>query len=172
MGLLSCNKSQRRHLAFSQKWFQVSASCLHQRCIITRPFMTGHNTLKFVINTVLWIKGTPPCCKRKCVNSHICYERSFSAHEPEVEMWVHDMAILYLILCCTGLCYIRNFSVSAKPQGTRVFCYYMHSMDQSFQLIFFNFTPNIHWAIVWTPVYYLHPLVTFVATRGPTLFIR
>ena len=30
-------------------------------------------TLKFVINTVVWVQGTPLCCKWNCVNSRIHY---------------------------------------------------------------------------------------------------
>ena len=31
------------------------------------------NTLKFIINTVVWVQGTPPCCKWNHVNSWILY---------------------------------------------------------------------------------------------------
>ena len=53
-------------------------------------------------------------------------------------------------------------------QGVNFVLYCVHSIKQSFQLIF-KFSPNIHWAIVWTPIHCFHQLVTFVATRVPTL---
>ena len=37
----SCNELHSRHLAFSQQQFEVAASCLHRRCIMTGPFLTG-----------------------------------------------------------------------------------------------------------------------------------
>ena len=48
--------------------------------------------------------------------------------------------------------------------------YCVHTTEQSFQLIFSKFTPNVLWAKVWTPIYCPLRLVTFVATRGPTSF--
>ena len=33
--------------------------------------------------------------------------------------------------------------------------------------LFFKITPNIHWAVIWTPVRCLHPLITYVL---PTFF--
>ena len=33
-----CRKLHCKHLIFSQQQFEVAASCLHQMCIITRPF--------------------------------------------------------------------------------------------------------------------------------------
>ena len=36
-------------------------------------FQSNGNTLKSFINTVVWVQGTPPCCKWNCVNSRIRY---------------------------------------------------------------------------------------------------
>ena len=41
---------------------------------------------------------------------------------------------------------------------------------KTFQPIFFKFTPNIHWAMLPNPVYFCSWLVTFMGTRGPTLW--
>ena len=46
-----------------------------------------------------------------------------------------------------------------------------HSRNLSFQLISFIFTPNMHWTKVQTPIDFWHPVVPFVATRGPNLFV-
>ena len=48
--------------------------------------------------------------------------------------------------------------------------YCLHFMEQSFQPIFFKFTPNIHHTRIQTQNIFFHLLVTFVTTRGPTLF--
>ena len=54
------------------------------------------------------------------------------------------------------------------PPGGQVFFSYMCPITLRFQLIFSKFAPNIHWTKIYTLSHFHHPLVTFVATRGPT----
>ena len=54
--------------------------------------------------------------------------------------------------------------------GHFVFFYCVHSTEQSFEPFFFKFTPNVHWTNTQTPINFHHPLVKFVASRGPNSF--
>ena len=45
-----------------------------------RTWETHCGTLKFIINTVVWVQGAPPCCKRDRVNSLISYILYYCPH--------------------------------------------------------------------------------------------
>ena len=47
---------------------------------------------------------------------------------------------------------------------------FVHSSEWSFQWIFFKFTPKIHCTKIITPIYFCHPFVPFMATRGQLHF--
>ena len=54
-------------------WKHLYNTCYIVALIHWNGAYKAPHTLKFVINTVVWVQGTPPCCKWNCVNSRIRY---------------------------------------------------------------------------------------------------